>query len=127
MSVVEVNIDREFIRPVVLGAESHLLARVEHEDQLCLAGIRAVMEHGTPKLDWAMKTSEGIVLPEARAWYGHLAVKAVTSLDLVPDIEITPSEILELPRVQNVDNLLWTKASMVYGIPRNNQARLDYR
>src|SRR4051812_41393866 len=127
MSVTEVTISKGFEKPIDLGAESHMLARMPFEGEVCIAGIRAVLDHEAPRLDWAMKTSSGIILPEVKDWHGHLMVSEVSALDLDPSVEIEPVDILELPRVANADKLIWTKASMVYGVVKAKQARLDYR
>jgi len=128
MSVIEVTPQRSFYRPELTDLESHLIARVPHQGELCVAGIRAVLDHETPKLDWAMKTKDGIVYPAPSAWNGHMIVSEIAPLDLDPSDQISPEEILELSRVTtSIDRLLWSPASMVYGVLKANEARLDYK
>jgi hypothetical protein len=127
MSVVEVAPDRAFYPPILEEYESHLLARVEYEDELCLAGIRAVLHDGAPMLEWAMKTESGIIYPDQGKKVGMLLTAEVASLDLAPSEDLEPDTILSLPRIESVDRLLWNPASMVYGVVQAAQARLGYR
>jgi hypothetical protein len=127
MSVIEVTPQRQFRPPSLEGSESHLLARLEHADKICLAGITAVMNSGVAMLEWAIKTENGIVYPTPGTRQGHLVVKEVVSLDFDPTEEIMPEEIINLPRTENSERLLWQPASLVYGLVRASEARLGYR
>jgi len=127
MSVVEVIPERDFYVPMSDDYESHLLARVNFQDAICLAGLRAVLIDGAPMLEWAVRTDSGIIHPNPSKKFGHLVTSEVAHLDFDPSVEMKPEEILELPRVETPEKLLWTPASLVYGFVQDHRAKLGYR
>lgn len=97
--------------------ESHLLAKVIYDGEVCLAGISAVAERGAPMVIYAVKTADrGVIYPSAEK-QGILFTTEVAPLDFDTK-DLHPHELLGRPEMEKVDELNWVPASYIVGIIR---------